>query len=105
MALALSQDVEKMKFNPSRGLSRRKGNPKQESLVLNNTATLLNSRVCNLSEETNNQMIQDVSLWLPPHLLIQVNPSLTWTPHIRVSSTRNISPSKTALSSHASYTS
>ena len=33
-----------MKCNPSRGLSRRRGNPKQESLMLNNTATQLNNQ-------------------------------------------------------------
>ena len=44
MDLALSQDVEKMKCNPARGLSRSRGNPKEESLMLSSTTTQLNSR-------------------------------------------------------------
>ena len=35
---------------------------------------------------------------------MQVNASLPWTPHIRVSSTKNIYPSQTVLSSQASHT-
>ena len=35
---------------------------------------------------------------------MQVNVSFPYTPHIRVSSTRNISPSQSVLSSQASHT-
>ena len=49
-------------------------------------------------------MLKDVSLWLPLPPFMQVNVSLAWTPHIRVSSTNNIPPSQTAWSSQASHT-
>ena len=104
VALALSLDVEKMNFNPSRGLSRRRGNPKQESLVLNNTATQLNNRRTQNSLQTKINILKDVSLWLPLPPFMQVNASFPWTPHIRVCSTNNISPSQTALSSQARHT-
>ena len=76
MALALSQDVENMKCNPPRGFSIRRGNPKQESLVLSSTATQLNSRSMQISLQTKINMLKDVSLWLPPPPFMQLNASL-----------------------------
>ena len=57
-----------------------------------------------MSKQTNDQMLKDVSLWLPLPPFMQVNVSLPQTPNIRVSSTNNLSPSQTALSSQASHT-
>ena len=56
------------------------------------------------SLQDQNQILKHVSLWLPLPPFMQLNVSLPRTPHIMVSSTRNLSPSQTTLSSQASHT-